>query len=394
MLFTQLDNCYRENKNRYMLSLAHVLVQYKVFDMVDLHFLPVGHTHEDIDQLFSCISRHLKKTNIYTMDDMERAVMNSYNVPVFVKHVEGVFDIKKWLLPHMVKNFKGQSKPLHFQFKEFDGKVRMRYRHRSTSNWRPVLQFKDDDFTPIEESKGLICLKTLPNVDDVPEWVKPSIEKMDPERLRKDLPDAYQGRITCERDKQWLREFAQNINDHAKAPSSRPQRWFLHDLIDAAKQRRDRQQNTSMPDHILSIQQNIENECPDVVIGRPIPTSEDRGNSLEKMDDFSSLKEGMLVAVYLPDVKRQPQIGKVVCLKTEEEVLTLHWYTGSWKAAWKPTYRGVGRNRRPNTQIIWIQASIMWDFSLTPSGMLPKQTRTQLHERYREIEDESDQEQS
>ncbi|XP_070541601.1 uncharacterized protein [Ptychodera flava] len=376
-----------------MLSLAHVLVQYKVFDMVDLHFLPVGHTHEDIDQLFSCISRHLKKTNIYTMDDMERAVMNSYNVPVFVKHVEGVFDIKKWLLPHMVKNFKGQSKPLHFQFKEFDGKVRMRYRHRSTSNWRPVLQFKDDDFTPIEESKGLICLKTLPNVDDVPEWVKPSIEKMDPERLRKDLPDAYQGRITCERDKQWLREFAQNINDHAKAPSSRPQRWFLHDLIDAAKQRRDRQQNTSMPDHILSIQQNIENECPDVVIGRPIPTSEDRGNSLEKMDDFSSLKEGMLVAVYLPDVKRQPQIGKVVCLKTEEEVLTLHWYTGSWKAAWKPTYRGVGRNRRPNTQIIWIQASIMWDFSLTPSGMLPKQTRTQLHERYREIEDESDQEQ-
>ncbi|XP_070547237.1 uncharacterized protein [Ptychodera flava] len=230
-LFTQLDNCYRENKNRYMLSLAHVLVQYKVFDMVDLHFLLVGHTHEDIDQLFSCISRHLKKTNIYTMDDMERAVMNSYNVPVFVKHVEGVFDIKKWLLPHMVKNFKGQSKPLHFQFKEFDGKVRMRYRHRSTSNRRPVLQFKDDDFTPIEEPKGLICLKTLPNVDDVPEWVKPSIEKMDPERLRKDLPDAYQGRITCERDKQWLREFAQNINDHAKAPSSRPQRWFLHDFM-------------------------------------------------------------------------------------------------------------------------------------------------------------------
>ncbi|XP_070539897.1 uncharacterized protein [Ptychodera flava] len=144
---------------------------------------------------------------------------------------------------------------------------------------------------------------------------------MDPERLRKDLPDAYQGRITCERDKQWQREFAQNINDHAKAPSSRPQRWFLHDLIDAAKQRRDRQQNTSMPDHILSIQQNIENECPDVVIGRPIPTSEDRGNSLEKMDDFSSLKEGMLVAVYLPDVKRLPQIGKVVCLKTERKCL-------------------------------------------------------------------------
>ena len=30
-------------------------------------FLPVGHTHEDIDQLFSCISRQLKHRNALTI---------------------------------------------------------------------------------------------------------------------------------------------------------------------------------------------------------------------------------------------------------------------------------------------------------------------------------------
>lgn len=30
-------------------------------------FLPVGHTHEDIDQVFSCVSRHLKHRNALTI---------------------------------------------------------------------------------------------------------------------------------------------------------------------------------------------------------------------------------------------------------------------------------------------------------------------------------------
>ena len=34
---------------------------------VKIGFLPVGHTHEDIDQLFSCISRRLKHRNAMTI---------------------------------------------------------------------------------------------------------------------------------------------------------------------------------------------------------------------------------------------------------------------------------------------------------------------------------------
>lgn len=30
--------------------------------------MPVGHTHEDVDQMFSCIARALRKQNTYTYE--------------------------------------------------------------------------------------------------------------------------------------------------------------------------------------------------------------------------------------------------------------------------------------------------------------------------------------
>ncbi|WAR06068.1 hypothetical protein MAR_021437, partial [Mya arenaria] len=42
-----------QNKNRYMLGFLAMLVHLGVFRKIKLSFLMVGHTHEDIDQLFS-----------------------------------------------------------------------------------------------------------------------------------------------------------------------------------------------------------------------------------------------------------------------------------------------------------------------------------------------------
>ena len=50
-LFLQMDNCFRENKNVYVLGYLSWLVERGVFEKVELSFLPVGHTHEDIDQV-------------------------------------------------------------------------------------------------------------------------------------------------------------------------------------------------------------------------------------------------------------------------------------------------------------------------------------------------------
>ena len=36
-----------------------------------MNFLPVGHTHEDIDAFFGVFSKHLDKLDVYSMDGKE-----------------------------------------------------------------------------------------------------------------------------------------------------------------------------------------------------------------------------------------------------------------------------------------------------------------------------------
>ena len=56
VLRIQLDNCVRENKNKYYLAFLCDLVWRDVFHTIIVSFLPVGHTHYDPDQVFSRLS--------------------------------------------------------------------------------------------------------------------------------------------------------------------------------------------------------------------------------------------------------------------------------------------------------------------------------------------------
>ena len=53
----------RENKNRYLFAYLKLLVDCGNFDHIYVNFLPVGHTHCDIDQLFSRIGTYLRGDN-------------------------------------------------------------------------------------------------------------------------------------------------------------------------------------------------------------------------------------------------------------------------------------------------------------------------------------------
>ena len=53
ILYLQADNCYKKNKNKYTMGFCALLVALGWFDEVYMSFLPTGHTHEDINKLFS-----------------------------------------------------------------------------------------------------------------------------------------------------------------------------------------------------------------------------------------------------------------------------------------------------------------------------------------------------
>jgi len=119
VLLLQLDNCGSENKNRYLFAYLSLLVARGVFQMVQLGFLMVRHTHEDIDALFSRFSEKLRTNCTFTFPHL----MQSFNecvsmnpAPFLVKEVP---DFKKFMEGYMCDGkdrLIGHSKPLQFRF--------------------------------------------------------------------------------------------------------------------------------------------------------------------------------------------------------------------------------------------------------------------------------------
>jgi len=79
VLFLQLDNTSKQCKSRHMLGFLALLVHLGVCEDVWLSFLPVGHTHEDIDQFFSRISVYLQQHDARSRIGIAECVTRGYN---------------------------------------------------------------------------------------------------------------------------------------------------------------------------------------------------------------------------------------------------------------------------------------------------------------------------
>lgn len=63
-----------------------------------------GHTHEDVDQLFSRISVYTSKQNIPTLSSLLSNIPKSYNKPnTTSERLMAIFNIRDWIQPHMNK---------------------------------------------------------------------------------------------------------------------------------------------------------------------------------------------------------------------------------------------------------------------------------------------------
>lgn len=89
-LFVQVDNCVRENKNKYFLGYLEWLVRRQVFESIEVGFLPVGHTHSDVDQAFSTTAERLRHYDAITIYDMEDQLSTCYNSQTIVTSLKEV----------------------------------------------------------------------------------------------------------------------------------------------------------------------------------------------------------------------------------------------------------------------------------------------------------------
>ena len=94
ILHINTDNCGRENKNRFVFSFLAALVELRVFTEITMDFMLVGHTGNSVDQLFSCLAKVFKESEMKSVDDLIDKIENS---PIAPKPVcTNLFYIHAW----------------------------------------------------------------------------------------------------------------------------------------------------------------------------------------------------------------------------------------------------------------------------------------------------------
>ena len=122
---------------------------------VELGFLMVGHTHEDIDALFGNIGKWLKKNNALTVPGKKflKIFCHLLDHTLYTDLLSGckeadkmikeavclqkMVDVKSWLLPN-TEELHNHSNPHIFRFyRNTQGHAEMKYKRWSSDNWEP-----------------------------------------------------------------------------------------------------------------------------------------------------------------------------------------------------------------------------------------------------------------
>ena len=104
-LYLQLDNTVKQCKNKFLMSFLAMLVEHGVFEECVVSFLPVGHTHEDIDQMFSRFAVALRKADFHSRLGLAAILEGAYHMrtgeAARVFHMSRWTNFSEWLTPHI-----------------------------------------------------------------------------------------------------------------------------------------------------------------------------------------------------------------------------------------------------------------------------------------------------
>jgi hypothetical protein len=92
-LYIQLDNTVKQNKSKFFMSYLAWLVKTGAFKRIVVSFLPVGHTHEDIDQLFSRIAVLLRRSDARSRVELGEVIQLAYHKAGLVNNCPTVISV-------------------------------------------------------------------------------------------------------------------------------------------------------------------------------------------------------------------------------------------------------------------------------------------------------------
>lgn len=118
----QVDNCSKENKNRWLFGLFALLAGLRIFRIITAEMLGQGHTHEDIDAVFTPISEALTMQDCICWSEfktfLQKAYRGAQNQPRILP-MPPIYDWKSWLDP-CLRDMTGFMKFRSFKFEVLD----------------------------------------------------------------------------------------------------------------------------------------------------------------------------------------------------------------------------------------------------------------------------------
>jgi hypothetical protein len=359
-LYIQLDNTARENKNRCVLSFLSFLVHVGIFDEVQLGFLMVGHTHEDIDALFGNISKWLKRNNALTVPEFISGCKQANRLVQDVIVLHNLFDVKSWLLPN-TEELHNHSHPHIFRFTRCENAVdvQMHYKMWAKDPWEPGLQ-------------GIVLLKNLPDME-CPNVLKPRSDKLDMQALHRSV-----FKYSCLNDdhKSWWTTFLEHLENSINVQNYQPDAssWYLTHV------RYQEETNVSAvltDENCQHVQKRLRKDTPPpVYTGRrshktnreahvshnppsqTVPPNQAQSpvtqaqpsnlpHSPSTQQIIADIETNCYVVVEHPEWDDEPIIGRV--LSYNQTNIEVRWYDGKYKRRWKPS-----RERKEGQYVPWI----------------------------------------
>ena len=257
----QMDNA-SDNKAMAVLAFAAYMIEEGLAEEISLNFLLVGHTHEDIDQMFSVISRRFSRLvfnessrAVISFEDFVDEVMLSFaqgNKPKCVERVAAIHDFSGWLAPFRDPGIHGINKFRHFNFRaqradEFDaledgwkekarGKAIMRCKKYMSDPDRKYKPGAEDliQYGPVVVLAGG-RVEGMPNYEGFRDLTVPTMGK---EGVVNPLPREYNGKSSAEildlQKRQWLR-WVEDPQHGANALQRMQFRSLMNDIASAVE---------------------------------------------------------------------------------------------------------------------------------------------------------------
>jgi hypothetical protein len=192
VLYLQLDNTVKQNKSKFLMSYLAWLVETGVFKRIIVSFLPVGHTHEDIDQLFSRIAVCLRRTDARSRMELGGVITRAYHKEGLVNNcptVVAVDTAMNWseFIEPFIRPMHGIASYYQFEITKHPDTHQPRLRVKKWCGvkgefWRGLKSYYHDHTVFRTDKHG----RSVPHIlscDNVPPSQRPEID--DPETTEK-----------------------------------------------------------------------------------------------------------------------------------------------------------------------------------------------------------------